>query len=87
MTLLVAWTICTVFGMSLYAVCFIWAVRSRQFTELDRQRYIALDVDDSVPPEQKDLHPGRLDRYTWIFIVLLAAAVCSSAAWLAVFGR
>lgn len=73
--------------MTLYAACFIWAVRNRQFTELDRQRYIAIRADDSNLKEDEEPQPGRIDRYTWLFIILLAAAICSSAAWMAFFGR
>lgn len=71
----------------LYAACFIWAVRNGQFTELDRQRYIAIGEDDLSLKEDEAQQPGTIDRYILFFIILLAAVLFSSAVWMAFLGR
>ena len=72
MSLAEAWALYTVIGASAFAAAFAWAVRARQFTELDRQRRMALDVEPEV--EEKDVaRPvSRADRFVALALPALA---------------
>ncbi|MFB3890610.1 MAG: cbb3-type cytochrome oxidase assembly protein CcoS [Phycisphaerae bacterium] len=46
MALLVMWTVFSVLALAGVIAVFIWAIRSRQFADQDRARYLALDRPD-----------------------------------------
>lgn len=79
MSLLTAWVIYTIAGVAAFSVVFVWAVRSRQFTELDRQRYIALRVDEPSETARTRRVPNRIDRYTWVALLALSIAAMATA--------
>lgn len=76
MTLLSAWIIWALCGVAIYSAAFVWAVRSRQFSDLEKPRYIALDSDRFIE-EDTGRVPGRIDRYTGVglFTLLFIAVV------------
>jgi hypothetical protein len=79
------WIGYAIFGSVALSAIFIWAVRTRQFTELNRQRYIALRAADTVETE-KVAKPGRLDRYTWLVLAILTLAMIAAGLWVGVRG-
>lgn len=83
MTFLDVWIGYAICGVTLFSLVFVWAVRTRQFTDFDRARYIALNAAESVEnAEQYKRKPNFLDRYMWLFLVLLLIAVLSIVFWL-----
>ena len=87
MTFLDVWIGYTVFGTAMTCAAFVWAVRSRQFSDLDRGRHIPLRAAESVDrpgtgvpePVEGDRKPTRADRYTWIVLALLTVAAVIAA--------
>lgn len=82
MTLLMVWVCYAAIGFGVFCGVFIWAVRTGQFTDLDRQRYIALHTEEPIEQHQ-DEALNRLDRYTVHALALLTAAVITVVLWLA----
>lgn len=54
MSLLAMWLLYAAFGITLYALIFLWAVRAGQFRDQDRARHLPLDDTCSagVPPAE-----------------------------------
>lgn len=85
MTLVTAWVIYAIFGIIGYSAAFVWAVRTRQFSDTDRARYIALDGGKAVEPDSEpEQSVSRIDRYTWIGLALLTLAMI---AWTIAVGK
>jgi cbb3-type cytochrome oxidase maturation protein len=42
MDVLTMWLLYSVFGVSVFSLLFLWAVRNRQFADQDRARHLAL---------------------------------------------
>lgn len=82
MTLVVAWTIYTVVGVSLFSAVFVWAVRTRQFTELDRQSRIALATPEPLEQTAQARAVSRVDKLGLVIVALVAVAVIAAALWL-----
>jgi cbb3-type cytochrome oxidase maturation protein len=82
MTFLKVWVIYAVFGISLFSAVFVWAVRNRQFSDLERGRHIALRAEKIIETEDRDDAPGRVDRLTWLALALIAFALLGSGLWL-----
>lgn len=74
------WIGYAIFGSVVLSAIFVWAVRTRQFTELNRQRYIALRAADPLESEKAAM-PGRFDRYTWFALALLTLAMVAAGLW------
>jgi nitrogen fixation-related uncharacterized protein len=81
MTFLTVWIGYTIIGVTLFSAAFAWAVRTRQFSDLGRARYIALRSAEPVEPAETRA-PSRIDRYTWLFLFLLLAAVLAATLWI-----
>ncbi|MDO8683402.1 MAG: cbb3-type cytochrome oxidase assembly protein CcoS [Armatimonadota bacterium] len=81
MTFVDVWIGYAIFGAFVFSAVFVWAVRSRQFTELDRQRYIALRAEKPLEHDSA-VRPSRVDRYTCAALLLLTCGVISIALWL-----
>lgn len=79
------WIGYAIFGSVVLSAIFIWAVRARQFTELNRQRYIALRAADTIEAENA-AKPGRFDRYTWFGLAILTAAMIAAGLWVGIRG-
>jgi hypothetical protein len=75
------WIGYAIFGSVVLSAVFVWAVRTRQFTELNRQRYIALQAVDTLESEN-ETRSCRVDRYTWLALALLTLAVVTAGLWL-----
>ncbi|MDO8588179.1 MAG: hypothetical protein Q7T82_14220 [Armatimonadota bacterium] len=82
MTFLDIWIAYAIVGTTIFSAVFVWAVRSRQFTELDRQRYIALNAADLREHGDAGRRPNRIDRYTWLGLLLITFALMAAAVWL-----
>jgi nitrogen fixation-related uncharacterized protein len=80
MTFMDVWIGYAIVGTAVFSAIFVWAVRTRQFTELNRQRYIALRAADSLEADRAAV-PGRLDRYTWFALALLTLAMVAAGLW------
>lgn len=72
------WALYKFFGVCAFCAAFIWAVRTRQFTQFDRQRRMALDVEDFIEDPPDRLAP-RADRYILLVLAFLAFAAIASA--------
>lgn len=81
MTLLTAWVIYAVIGIAAYSAAFVWAVRTRQFTELDRASRIALKDLEPCDADKLNRRPGLIDRYTWLGLFLTLVAVVVWVIW------
>ena len=63
------WILYTVFGVGFFSMLFIWAVRTRQFTDQERARYLPLEGLEegnhkplaSEPPEKTQGTPEGLE--------------------------
>jgi nitrogen fixation-related uncharacterized protein len=82
MTFIGVWIGYAIFGCSAFTIVFLWAVRTRQFTELDRQRYIALKAAEPLEQQAINREPGRIDRYMWLFLLLLCFVMVAAVLWL-----
>ena len=51
MDLLTSWILYAVFGVSLFALIFLWAVRAGQFRDQDRARHLPLQDDAAADKE------------------------------------
>ena len=74
MTFMDVWLGYTIFGFSVFSAMFIWAVRARQFSNMDRGRHIPLAdqrIGESTHPDRK---PASVDKYTWVVLMLLSLA-------------
>lgn len=75
MTFLDVWVGYTIVGVILFTAVFLWAARTGQFSNLDRGRYIPLKAADQIDePESPSREPSRIDRYTWVSLLVLAGA-------------
>ncbi len=54
MALLTMWILYAVFGVTVFSLLFLWAVRARQFSDQDRARYLPLE-----DPEKRQPSPGE----------------------------
>jgi nitrogen fixation-related uncharacterized protein len=76
------WIVYAIFGTTAFSTVFVWAVRSRQFTELDRQRYLALRAEEPVESERTGRTPTRPDLYTLLALALITLGVITAGLWL-----
>lgn len=70
MTFLTVWIAYAICGSIVFSAVFVWAVRARQFSNIDRARYIALRTSDESDPARGT--PNRIDRWTWLIVLTLA---------------
>ena len=49
MDVLTMWLLYSVFGVTVFSLLFLWAVRNRQFTDQDRARHLALHSPEEEP--------------------------------------
>ncbi len=83
MTFLEVWVGYAIVGTLIFTVMFAWAVRARQFSDMDRARKIALDADKPIEKGGAVRTPSRIDRYTWVGIALITAALLAYTMWAA----
>ncbi len=76
MSFIQTWVACAIAGVALFLTAFVWAVRTRQFSELDRARYAPLEKSGPDSPQK----PASLaDRWALRALVILATAAILSA--------
>ena len=87
MTLLVMWLSYTFFGVALFSLVFLWAVRTRQFS--DPGRAARLVIEDLPPPDEPS--PAARSRAWRVMLVpaflLLAGALVVGGTAVYVFTR
>ena len=86
MSFLKIWLVFAGCGAVVFSAVFVWAVRSRQFSDMDRARYIALQ-DGQTERRDASEPVSCLDRCMPLFLVLLAAAVVASTVWMGIANR
>jgi nitrogen fixation-related uncharacterized protein len=84
MSFLEIWVIYAIFGSSAFSILFFWAVRARQFSNLERGRHIPIESMEEAGVRPSERPVGRIDKYTWLVLVTLAAAVLISVVWIGV---
>lgn len=78
MTFLDVWIGYALFGITAFSLVFVWAVRTRQFSNLDRGRYIPLDEElTTSKPDQR--RASRIDIWALRLMVLIAASLLIAA--------
>jgi len=77
LTFIDVWIGYAIFGVTLFSVVFAWAVRTRQFSEMDRGRYIPLDEDQGSDAGGGSV--SRVDKWGLRVMVLIAAAMLVAA--------
>jgi cbb3-type cytochrome oxidase maturation protein len=81
MSLVIVWVAWSIFGGLVFSAMFIWAVRTRQFTEMDRQRYIALRGAQPNEGESDGLRLSLPDRYIGLILAALALGMLIATFW------
>jgi nitrogen fixation-related uncharacterized protein len=82
MTFIEVWVAYAVAGVMAFSAVLFWAVRTRQFSDFDRARFIALD---SSGPDETSPSPSfvrRGDRWAVFAIGLIALGVIAAAIWI-----
>jgi cbb3-type cytochrome oxidase maturation protein len=79
MNVLTMWLLYALFGTSVFAAAFFWAVRARQFRDSDRARHLPLTADERWLPDA-----GSAARPRWLALVIPAAAMLATYAALVV---
>ena len=76
--ILMMWILYTVYGVLVFSLVFLWAVRARQFGDQDRARYLPLG--DEVPAEGPEDTPPEAADQAGIGVSLLAPILIFAAA-------
>ena len=73
-----SWIVLTATGIGVSIAVFIWAIKSGQFSDQGRARYLPLSVENPVPPADK---PSRLpaEVYALVFILAMGFVAMGSA--------
>lgn len=80
MTFLDVWLGYAVFGTIVFSIIFVWAVRARQFSDLDRGRYIPLDGDRTTSSEDEPCRRrSRVDLWGVALVVCIAGVLMLTA--------
>ena len=84
MTFLEVWVGYAFVGVLVFSFMFTWAVRTGQFSGLDRARHLALRAAEPIEDsEGTSPHPSRLDRYTWLGLALVTTGLLGYTLWVA----
>jgi cbb3-type cytochrome oxidase maturation protein len=70
------WILLTLSGILLSIVAFIWAIRTGQFSDQGRARYLPLR--DGVPTPERD-HPSRLSIEVYVLLSVFGIGLLSMA--------
>ncbi len=79
----IAWIILTGIGIGASIAIFIWAMKSGQFSDQGRARYLPLSAEPQMPPVE---NPSRLSAevYALIFILALGFLAAGGAVMLTI---
>ena len=83
MTFLDVWIGYAIFGTAVFSAMFVWAVRNRQFSDLDRARRIALEA-RTIEPDHDYRETSRSDRCGLIALLLIVLATLGSVIWVGI---
>ena len=64
-------------GLFFGIIVFLWALKSGQFKEQERARYLAIDDDRNVP-ENGESRSGRLQSYILLGLLLVGVLISAS---------
>lgn len=78
MTFLDVWVGYAIFGVTLFSLVFTWAVRARQFSNLDRGRFIPLEGEESVAVDEGRC-ASRADRLGLAVVIGIVAVLLLAA--------
>ncbi len=70
------WILLTLSGILLSIVAFVWAIRTGQFSDQGRARYLPLR--DGIPTPGRD-HPARLSIEVYVLLSLVGIGLLSMA--------
>ena len=87
MTFLTVWIVYAICGTTLFSAVFVWAVRTRQFSNLGRAGRMPLEGLDALEVTDTDRKPGIADRYTWVFLAIVTTLAIAAAFWLGIRSR
>lgn len=88
MTFLEMWIGYAIVGTSAFSAVFLWAVRTHQFSDMDRPRRFALDAEALDEPDKNDSRlPSKADRYTWAIMAVVTLAVVVAGVWVGMNNR
>lgn len=82
MTFLEVWIGYAILGSAIFAAGLVWAVRHRQFTDMDSARDIALRAEDDIGNEPQSCSHNRADIAGLAGILLTAIAVIAAVVWI-----
>lgn len=68
-------------GVTLFSAAFLWGVRARQFTDLDRARYLALKAVEPVEPDPQKRKCSVIDRLGLLGVVLVTLILFALVLW------
>jgi cbb3-type cytochrome oxidase maturation protein len=68
----------TATGIGVSIAVFIWAIKSGQFSDQGRARYLPLSVENPVPPADKPSKP-LAEVYAMVFILVMGFVAIGSA--------
>ena len=80
MTFVEVWIGYSTIGVLVFSAVFLWAVRARQFSDLDRAGRIPLRSPDEA--KASELIPSRIDRYSLLGIALIVASALAAVLWI-----
>jgi cbb3-type cytochrome oxidase maturation protein len=83
-TFVEVWIGYSVIGVLVFSSVFLWAVRARQFSDLDRAGHIPLRSPDDT--ERSGLIPSRLDRFSLLGLALIVASALIAVLWIGMRG-
>ena len=85
MTFLEVWVGYALCGATLFSLVFLWAVRERQFSNLDSGRYIPLRAaEEREGEEQQDTRICSFDRCMLVALLSISAAAVVFAIYLGI---
>lgn len=86
MNLLEIWVLYAIFGSTAFSALFLWAVRTRQFSDFDRPRHIPLRT--LKGPDNKETNGlSRIDKFTLLGLAIITLVVMISVVWIGVINR
>ena len=75
MTIVWIWVANVIYAAAVISAALLWAVRTKQFSDMDRPRHFALDAEPLDDASTRRRSPGRLVRYAWAQLLLDTAAL------------
>lgn len=68
-------------GVTLFSAAFLWGVRARQFTDLDRARHLPLNAAEPIEQDPQGRRCSVMDTLGLLAIVLVTIVLFSLVMW------